>query len=165
MVSPSVFVQKHLVLHRVFRRERDDVHRDDFNITAEIAFVKQHERLFRHFFPLPGQRRKDVRDAPEAVKHMQDRREVLSRTLPPPGSPDSAPPVSATAPCVKGTSKIGFRRLFAFEPSPTGKIFGGYLQAATFKSSCIGLFAHTLKNHPVEFLEKPLNPQLKTIPV
>ena len=52
--------------------------------------------------------------------------------------------------------KIGFRRLFAFEQSPIGKIFGGYVQVATLKSSCIGLFAHPLKIHPIEFLEIPL---------
>ena len=52
---------------------------------------------------------------------------------------------------LKGTSKNGFRRLFASGQSPTGKFFGGYLQAATLNSSCIGLLAHTLKNHPVEF--------------
>ncbi len=40
--------------------------------------------------------------------------------------------------------KIGFRRLFASGQSPTGKIFGGYLQVAMLKSSCIGLLAHTL---------------------
>ncbi len=51
--------------------------------------------------------------------------------------------------------KIGFRRLFASGQSPTGKIFGGCLQAATLESSCIGLLAHTLKIHPVEFLEIP----------
>ncbi|MDD6337974.1 MAG: hypothetical protein PUC15_06285 [Lentisphaeria bacterium] len=51
--------------------------------------------------------------------------------------------------------KIGFRRLFASGQSPTGKIFGGYLQAATLKSSCIGLFAHSLKIHPIEFFEIP----------
>ncbi|MBR6241443.1 MAG: hypothetical protein IKQ82_08315 [Lentisphaeria bacterium] len=52
--------------------------------------------------------------------------------------------------------KIGIRRLFASGQSPTGKIFGGYLQVATLKSSCIGLFAHSLKIHPIEFLEIPL---------
>ncbi|MBR6240262.1 MAG: hypothetical protein IKQ82_02280, partial [Lentisphaeria bacterium] len=36
------------------------------------------------------------------------------------------------------------------------KIFGGYLQVATLKSSCIGLFAHSLKIHPIEFLEIPI---------
>ena len=53
--------------------------------------------------------------------------------------------------------KIGFRRLFAFEQSPIGKIFGGYVQVATLKSSCIGLFAHPLKIHPIELLEIPFN--------
>ena len=57
--------------------------------------------------------------------------------------------------------KIGFRWFFASEPSPTGKIFGGYLQVATLKSSCIGLLAHTLKIHPPEFLEIPFFFQLK----
>ena len=52
--------------------------------------------------------------------------------------------------------KIGFRRLFASEHNPTGKVFGGCLPVATLKSSCIGLLAHTLKIHPVEFLEIPL---------
>ena len=51
--------------------------------------------------------------------------------------------------------KICFLRLFASGQSPTGKIFDGYLQVATLKSSCIGLFAHTLKIHPPEFLEIP----------
>ena len=51
--------------------------------------------------------------------------------------------------------KIGFRRLFASGQSPTGKIFGGSHQAATLKSSCIVLFAHTLKIHPIKFLEIP----------
>jgi len=51
--------------------------------------------------------------------------------------------------------KIGFRRLFSFEQSPIGKIFGGYVQVATLKSSCIGFFAHPLKIHPIEFLEIP----------
>ena len=51
--------------------------------------------------------------------------------------------------------KIGIRRLFASGQSPTGKIFGGYLQVATLKSSCIGLFAHSLKIRPIEFLEIP----------
>ena len=53
--------------------------------------------------------------------------------------------------------KIGFRRLFASGQSPTGKILVGYLPAATLKSSCIGLFAHSLKIHPIEFLEIPIN--------
>ena len=59
--------------------------------------------------------------------------------------------------------KISFRRLLASEQSPTGKIFGGYLQVATLKSSCIVLFAHTLKIHPVDFLEIPVkyNPRKK----
>ena len=47
--------------------------------------------------------------------------------------------------------KIGFRRLFASGPIPIGKIFGGYLQVATLKSSCIGLLVHPLKIHPIEF--------------
>ncbi|MBR6241626.1 MAG: hypothetical protein IKQ82_09255, partial [Lentisphaeria bacterium] len=51
--------------------------------------------------------------------------------------------------------KIGIRRLFASGPSPTGKIFGGYLQVATLKSSCIVLLVHALKIHPIEFLEIP----------
>ena len=52
-----------------------------------------------------------------------------------------------------GTSNnSGLRRLFASGQSPTGKIIGGYLQAATLKSSCIVLFfAHSLKIHPIEF--------------
>ena len=56
--------------------------------------------------------------------------------------------------------KIGIRRLFASGQSPTGKIFGGCLRVATLKSSCIGLFAHSLKIHPIEFLEIPLRKQL-----
>ena len=47
--------------------------------------------------------------------------------------------------------KISFRRLFASGQSPTGKIFCGYVQVATLKSSCIGLLVHTLKIHPIEF--------------
>ena len=57
---------------------------------------------------------------------------------------------------IAGTSKNYFRRLFASGQSPTGKIFGGYVQVATLKSSCIGLLVHTLKIHPIEFLEIPL---------
>jgi len=45
---------------------------------------------------------------------------------------------------------IGFRRLFAIEQIPIGKIFGGCLRAATHKSSCIVLFARLLKIHPTE---------------
>ena len=45
---------------------------------------------------------------------------------------------------------IGFRRLFASGQIPIGKIFGGCLQVATLKSSCIVLFARLLKNHPIE---------------
>ena len=52
--------------------------------------------------------------------------------------------------------KIGIRRLFASGQSPACKIFGGYLQVATLKSSCIGLFAHSLKIHPIDFFEIPL---------
>ena len=52
---------------------------------------------------------------------------------------------------IRAPLKIGIRRLFASGQSPTGKIFGGYLQVATLKSSCIGLFAHSLKIHPIEF--------------
>ena len=51
--------------------------------------------------------------------------------------------------------KIGIRRLFAFGQIPIGKIFGGYLQVATLKSSCIVLFAHMLKIHPIKLLEIP----------
>ena len=51
--------------------------------------------------------------------------------------------------------KIGFRRLFASGQIPIGKIFGGYLQVATLKSSCIGLFVHALKIHLIEILEMP----------
>ena len=50
---------------------------------------------------------------------------------------------------------MGFRRLFASGQIPISKIFGGYLQVATLKSSCIVLFAPTLKTHPVELLEVP----------
>ena len=50
---------------------------------------------------------------------------------------------------------IDFRRLFAFGQIPIGKIFGGYLQVATLKSSCIVLFAHLLKIHPFELIEIP----------
>jgi hypothetical protein len=57
---------------------------------------------------------------------------------------------------LRAPQKIGFRRLFASEQNPIGKIFGGYLQVAILKSSCIVFFAHTLKNHPIEFLEIPL---------
>ena len=56
---------------------------------------------------------------------------------------------------LRGHLKIGFRRLFASGQSPTGKFFGGYLLAATLKSSCIGILAHTLKIHPIEFPEIP----------
>jgi len=59
--------------------------------------------------------------------------------------------------------KISFRRLFASGQSPTGKIFGGYLPAATLKSSCIGLFAHSLKIHPIEFSEIPLKYPVRAI--
>ena len=52
---------------------------------------------------------------------------------------------------------ICFRRLFAFGQIPIGKIFGGYLQVATLKSSCIVLFAHVLKIHPLELIEIPLS--------
>ena len=45
---------------------------------------------------------------------------------------------------------IGFRRLFASGQIPIGKIFGGCVQAATLKSSCIVPFVRTLKIHPVE---------------
>ena len=62
---------------------------------------------------------------------------------------------SAISPVYGTPLKICFRRLFASEQSPTGKIFGGYLQVATLKSSCIGVFAHPLKIHPIEFLELP----------
>ena len=48
-----------------------------------------------------------------------------------------------------------FGVFFASEQTPIGKIFGGYLQVATLKSSCIVLFAHTLKIHPIDFLEIP----------
>ena len=54
-----------------------------------------------------------------------------------------------------GTSKNCFRRLFASGQIPIGKIIGGCLQVATLKSSCIVLFAHTLKIHPIDFLEIP----------
>ena len=84
----------------------------------------------------------------------------------PPASPNSRPPRknsdsrpygNANLPRLRywAPLKIGFRQLFASGQSPTGKIFGGYLQVATLKSSCIGLFAHTLKIHPIEFLEFP----------
>ena len=60
--------------------------------------------------------------------------------------------------------KIGIRRFFASGQSPIGKIFGGYLQVATLKSSGIVLFDHTLKIHPFEFLEIPLtNPRRDAI--
>ena len=49
-----------------------------------------------------------------------------------------------------------FRRLFASMQIPIGKIFGGYLQIATLKSSCIVLFACLLKIHPSESIEVPL---------
>ena len=51
---------------------------------------------------------------------------------------------------------IDFRRLFASGQIPIGKIFGGYLQVATLKSSCIVLFVHLLKIHPFELIEIPL---------
>ena len=51
---------------------------------------------------------------------------------------------------------IGSRRLFASGQIPIGKIFGGYLQVATLKSSCIVLFARLLKIHPIELTEVPL---------
>ena len=53
--------------------------------------------------------------------------------------------------------KNGFRRLFATGQIPIGKFFGGYLQTATLKSSCIVLFVHLLKNHPIDFIEIPIN--------
>jgi len=45
---------------------------------------------------------------------------------------------------------IGARRLFASGQIPIGKIFGGYLQVATLKSSCIVPFAWLLKIHPIK---------------
>ena len=60
-------------------------------------------------------------------------------------------------PDIRAPLKICVRRFFASGQSPTGKIIGGYLQAATFKSSCSGLFAHTLKIHPIELLGIPSN--------
>ena len=50
----------------------------------------------------------------------------------------------------KGTSINWIRRLFASRQIPIGKIFGGYLQVATLKSSCIVLFACLLKIHPTK---------------
>ena len=41
---------------------------------------------------------------------------------------------------------MGIRRLFASGQSPTGKIIGGYRQAATLKSSCIGLSGPCAEN-------------------
>ena len=54
---------------------------------------------------------------------------------------------------------IGFRRLFASGQIPIGKIIGGYLQAATLKSSCIVPFVRTLKIHSVELSEIPFRPE------
>ena len=54
---------------------------------------------------------------------------------------------------MKGTSNNWFSA--AFHVWATGKIFGGYLRVATLKSSCIVLLAHTLKIHPIDFLEIP----------
>ena len=68
--------------------------------------------------------------------------------------PDAAEPrfpVEKTRPGeLRAPLFIGFRRLFASGQIPIGKIFGGYLQVATLKSSCIILFARLLKNHPIE---------------
>ena len=50
----------------------------------------------------------------------------------------------------EGISINWIRRLFASRQIPIGKIFGGYLQVATLKSSCIVLFACLLKIHPTE---------------
>lgn len=48
---------------------------------------------------------------------------------------------------VLGYSIHWFSAVFASGQSPTGKISGGYLQAATLNFSCIVLFAHLLKIH------------------
>ena len=113
------------------------------------------------FCPCPSPVAHPVR-AEKRVFFSESRRQIIQKAvrynIPPPNEKStrmSAKILKQTADrgqChLKGTSKNGFRRLFASGQSPTGKFFGGYLQAATLNSSCIGLLAHTLKNHPVEF--------------
>ena len=56
---------------------------------------------------------------------------------------------------IKGTSKNSLRRLFAFEQSPTGKIFGGYLQVAT-QIFLHGAFCPSAENPSARIFRDPL---------